>query len=457
MSGARDFIFLVVLAGLVPVSFARPWVGVLAWSWIAYMAPHRLTWGFAQSLPVAMLIGGAVLAGLVFTRDRQRIPWTATTLLLAAFSIHITVTTVVGYMPALSWGKWDWVSKSLAMTFVTLMLFQDRVRLRYLYMVMALSLGFYGLKGGIWVLRTGGDNRVWGPEGTFFGDNNTLGLALCMALPLLLYLSREEARPWLKWLLRVVFAGSCVAILFTYSRGAFLGLAVVMAVLIWRSPWRLRFGAAVLVVALLGAPLVPADLANRIRSIALQEEAETRDTSSTGRLEAWATAWNIAAARPLTGGGFRVLWNDSVWQTYHEGAFLEARDAHSLYFEVLGEHGFVGLGLYLAIVGITLVNLGRIRRRWRGHAEHGYLSRYAEMTQLSLYPFLVAGAFLGVAYFDLYFHLVSTSIILQRLSSQAESIVAPAPVSTLGRLPARRPRDISSIPARSTKPRTRHA
>ena len=460
MSGLRDVVFLVVLAGLVPVSLVRPWFGVLAWSWIAYMAPHRLTWGFGQSLPVAMLIGGATLAGLLFAKDRKPIPWVTGTVLLLLFSIHITVTTMVAYVPELSWGKWDWVIKSLVITFVTMMLFQDRTRLRWLYMVMALSLGFYGLKGGLWVLRTGGENRVLGPDGTFFGDNNTLGLALCMALPLLLYLSREEPRRWLKRILRMTFAGSCIAILFTYSRGAFLGLIVIMVVLIWRSPWRLRFAMVVLVVALIGAPLVPAHLWERIQSISQQEEVETRDTSAAGRLEAWQTAWNIALVRPVTGGGFRVLWNSDVWLNYHEGSFLAVRDAHSLYFEVLSEHGFLGLALYLAIVVNTLLTLGRVRRRWRAHAEHGYLSRYAEMTQLSLCPYLVAGAFLGVAYFDLYFHLVSTSIMLQVLSAQAETApaaeVAAAPALPVPPDRARRKRPAAGI-ALSPRPRTRHA
>jgi putative inorganic carbon (HCO3(-)) transporter len=456
MSGLRDVVFLAVLVGLVPVSLARPWLGVLAWSWIAYMAPHKLTWGFGQTLPVAMLIGGATLAGLLFTSDRKPVPWVTGTVLLALFSIHITLTTIVGYMPELSWGKWDWVSKSLLMTFVTMMLFQDRTRLRWLYMVIALSLGFYGLKGGLWVLRTGGENRVWGPEGTFFGDNNTLGLALCMALPLLLYLSRDEPRPWLKGLLRTVFAGSCIAILFTYSRGAFLGLVVILAVLIWRSPWRLRFGMAVLIVSLIAAPLVPAGLWARIQSIAQQEEVETRDSSAAGRLEAWQTAWNVALVRPVTGGGFRVLWNGDVWQNYYEGSFLAVRDAHSLYFEVLGEQGFLGLALYLAIIVNTLLTLGRVRRRWRGHAENGDLSRYAEMTQLALYPYLVAGAFLGVAYFDLYFHLVATSVMLQVLSAQAETAPAaeaalPAPLTQPGR------KRLAPGTAFSPRARTRHA
>jgi probable O-glycosylation ligase (exosortase A-associated) len=283
-----------------------------------------------------------------------------------------------------------------------------------------------------------------GPEMSFFSDNNELGLALCMILPILLYLSREEPRPWLKFVFRATFGMSIVSIFFTYSRGAYLGCMVVLAILIWRSPWRLRFAAAIVTSALIAAPLAPDRLWDRIASIGQQESEETRDDSARGRIEAWTTAWNIAVDRPLTGGGFRALWNGFVWERYYGPGFLKSRDAHSLYFEVLSEHGFLGFALYFAVVISTLAALRRIRKRWRKDPEHGYLSHYAEMTQLCLYPYLVAGAFLTVAYFDIYFHLVASSMVLHALSAKAEATVraaAPAqaaPARAERTLPVRR-------------------
>jgi putative inorganic carbon (hco3(-)) transporter len=453
MSGLRDVVFLLVWVGLIPVSFVRPWIGILAWYWIAFMVPHGLTWGFSRTLPVAMGIGGATLVGWLFTKERKPIPRTWTVIGLVLLSVHFTLTTVTAFDREMAMDKWEWVIKVLLMTFVTMTLFHDRAKLRWLYMVTALSLGIYGLKGGIWVLRSGGSERVFGPDMSFFADNNTLGLALCMILPMLLYLSREEPRPWLKKLLRVTFFFSIIAILFTYSRGAFLGLLVILSVLIWRSPWRLRFGMALLIGALVAAPLLPEGLWERIQSIGEQKSEETRDRSVQGRFEAWRTAWNSALEHPFTGHGFRTLWNPDIWIMY-SGLELKGRrttDAHSLYFEVLAEHGFVGIGLYFLVLASTLTTLRRIRKRWQGHPEHGYLAHYAEMTQLCLYPFLVAGAFIGVAYFDLYFYFIGTSVVLRSLSAQAEKALAPEPLQgrrarpvarSAPALPARRPRHL---------------
>ncbi|MGH7415887.1 MAG: putative O-glycosylation ligase, exosortase A system-associated [Candidatus Rokuibacteriota bacterium] len=428
MSGLRDVLLVLVICPLVPLSFFRPWIGVLAWFWVAYFVPHSFTWGFGRTLPVAVLVGAPTLLGFLFTRDRSALPRTWAAWGLLVFAVDVTVSTMLAHNPELSWEKWDWVIKSLLMTFVTMSLFQDRERLRWLYLVAGVSLALHGVKGGLWVLRTGGFERVWGPDKSFFADNNTLGLALSMILPVLLGLARDESRIWLKRSLRAMFALCIIAILFTYSRGAFLGLVVVLTALAWRSPWRLRFGAALVVVALVAAAAAPERLKERIESITLQDSAETRDTSTVGRLEAWQTATHIALNHPFFGEGFRALWNQDLWDTFFGQEYLDSRDAHSIYFEVLAEHGFMGLGIYLLVLANTLLVLRRVLRRWRGHPEHGYLATYAEMTRTALYPFLVNGAFIGVAYFDLYFLLVGTSAVLWSLSSRAEAATAAAPV-----------------------------
>jgi putative inorganic carbon (HCO3(-)) transporter len=330
-------------------------------------------------------------------------------------------------------------------------------------MVPALGLGFYGVKGALWVLRTGGGGggeggaegqRVFGPDMSFFADANGIGPALCMVLPILLYLSREEERPWLKRIFQIAFGLSIISVIFTFSRGAFLGLAVVFLVLVWRSPWRMRFATAVLVVGLLAAPLAPERLWERLGSITKQESAETRDMSTVGRLQSFETAWNIAVSRPFTGAGFKALWNEDIWAVYFGPSYYKAFDAHSVYFEVLSEHGLLGFGLYIGALISALVSLRTLRKRWRNHPEHGYISRYAEMTQLSLYPFLICGAFIPFAYFDLYFLLLATSSMLFVLSKEAERVEVPVRVSQQKRSPAIAVRS-NALPSRSRR-RPRH-
>ena len=436
----RDILLISVALGLVPVCIRRPWIGILGWYWTAYFVPQGFSWGMARSFPFAMVIGGSTLLGFLLTKDRRPLPRNAATFFMLALTVQFTLTTIVAYNPDLAWHDWQFVMKMLLMTFVAMSLFQDRARLRWLYLVPTLCLGFYGVKGAYWVLRGGGSGpmdaagsgseggRIFGPDMAFFADANGIGLALCMILPMLLYFSRVEASPWLKRGLQITFWLSIISVIFTFSRGSYLGLAVVLLVLIWRSPWRLRFATAALVLGIIAVPLAPERFWLRLDSLIRTQSAETRDTSSASRIESFETAWNIAVSRPFTGAGFKALSSPDIWLIYYGPGYRGTYDPHGVFFQLLGEHGLLGLALYMGMIISTLLTLRRLRKRWRNHPNNGYLSGYAEMTQLSLYPFLVNGAFIPAAYIDLLFLLVAATSILFVLSEEAERAEAPTTV-----------------------------
>jgi probable O-glycosylation ligase (exosortase A-associated) len=90
-------------------------------------------------------------------------------------------------------------------------------------------------------------------------------------------------------------------------------------------------------------------------------------------------------------------------------------DAHSIYFEVLGEHGFVGLALFLSLGMIALAKGNRIRRISRKRPDIIWAHDLASMIQVSLVGYAVTGLFLGLAYFDLYYHLIAILVITERI------------------------------------------
>ncbi|MFO1362590.1 MAG: putative O-glycosylation ligase, exosortase A system-associated [Burkholderiales bacterium] len=231
----RDLVFTGVFALLIPVCFVRPWMGVLVWSWIGFMNPHRLTWSFASTMPVAMIVGVATLLGLLVSRDRKMIPGTPEMVILALMAIDFTITSVFAMVPQMAWVKWDQVMKILLMTFVTTIVIYGRERIRALLLVITLSIGFYGVKGGIFTLRSGGVFSVRGPEGSFIEDNNSLGLAFTMVMPVLFALAREEKRKWARLGLFAAAILTGLSTIFTYSRGAMLGLAAVVFLMLFQA------------------------------------------------------------------------------------------------------------------------------------------------------------------------------------------------------------------------------
>ncbi len=415
----RDIIIMVSVLATLPFCLFRPWVGVLVWSWLAFMNPHRLAWGFAYDLPFSVLVASATLVGFAFTRDRKPFLISRELVVLGVLWVWFGMTTVGATYPDSAWEKFNEVSRILLMAFLAVPLFQDRQRLRLLLLVVAVSLGFYGVKGGIFVLSTGGQYMVLGPPNSFFAANTEVALVLNMALPLLFYLAREETRRWRRRSLQGAFLLTMLAVPFTYSRGGVIGLAVVMAILFVKA--RRRYLAApVLALGIVGfVMLAPEAWVSRMQT--LEDYAE--DGSAQLRFMSWRVALLIAEDRPVFGGGFNVFIHRSTYDLYMpEYPRTFGHDAHSIYFNLLGEHGWVGLGLFLMLVAFALLKLHRIRRLAVRNPEVAWAANYAHMLQASLAAYLTTGAFLSVAYFDLAYQLI---ILVPVIHAVAQQELAP--------------------------------
>src|SRR5690348_1329670 len=125
---------------MLPVCFARPWIGCLMWAWLSYMNPHRLSWSYAYSMPFALIVAVPTLCGFLATKDRQPLPRTRETYLLGIIWLHFVATTILSMNQAYAWDYLLKVSKILLFTFLYLVLFQDRARLRSMLLVIALSI-----------------------------------------------------------------------------------------------------------------------------------------------------------------------------------------------------------------------------------------------------------------------------------------------------------------------------
>lgn len=401
----RDYILMAVIFGSLPVILMRPYVGVLVWSWISYMNPHRLTYGFAHDFPLAAVVGATVLASLVFTKEPRRIPWTPLTIVWTVFVAWMCLTTLFALVPDDAEVAWTRMIKIQLFAFITLMLVTNRERINGLVFVIAASIGFYGIKGGIFTVLTGGELRVWGPPGSFIEGNNELALALVMTLPLLFYLQSITSRLWLKLGYWGAMGFSVLAILGSYSRGAFLAASAIVLFFVLKSNKKILFAILFIVTLPLAWNFMPQEWHERMESIGEYSE----DESAQGRINAWWFAYNLAKDRPLLGGGFDTFDKDLfVKYAPVPNAF---HDAHSIYFEVLAEHGFVGLLLFLMIGVLALHTGGWIIRHTRDRPEFDWARNLAAMAQVSLIGYAVGGAFLGLAYFDLYYHLVAILVM----------------------------------------------
>jgi probable O-glycosylation ligase (exosortase A-associated) len=421
----RDLLVVLLVCGSIPFIIMRPWIGVIVWSWLGYMNPHRLAWGFAHDYPFAQVVAlvtlGSLAVALVMSKEKLRAQATLTLVLWVALVAWMNVTTLFALVPDDASFAWSRMIKIQLISFVTVLIMHGERRIQTLVGIIAFSLGFFGVKGGIFAALTGGSYTVWGPPGSFIEGNNELGLALVMTVPMLWYLRLRATSAFLRWGLLGAIGATALAILSTQSRGAFLAICAMAAFLWLKSPKKVWTGFA-LVIAL-GAvfAMMPQSWYDRMGTIGTYEQ----DTSAMGRINAWHFAWNLAKARPLVGGGFNTFAPD-LFQRYAPNPD-DFHDAHSIYFQMLGEHGFVGLGLFLALLAGAFATGRRVIRRTRDHPHLAWAGQLAAMVQVSLVGYMVGGAFLGLAYFDLYYHFVA---ILLLLRYDVDAALAGEPVAS---------------------------
>ncbi len=414
----RDLVLVTLFFPMLPFAFIYPWIGVLVWSWIGYMNPHRLTFGFAYDMPFGLIAALTTLAGLLFSRERKRLPRGPEVALVLGLWAWFTVTAVFAIHPELAWDKWQQVSKILLMTMVTMVLFRDASRLKWLVWTIAASLGFYGVQSALGALASGFQQGYAYPPDSFIADNNDMALALNMTLPLLWFLARDTKHRWVSFGLRAAFVLTILGIVTTYSRGGFVGLCAVLIVLLMKAKRRGIAAVLLLATVTVAVAVMPDALSSRIGTIASYEE----DESAQNRLRAWAVAIQVALDSPIVGGGFRVFEPD-VWERY-DPDIPRAWTAHSIYLQVVAEHGFVGLGIFLTLLGVSYLGARRVRVRAATLGELR-LSDLASMVQASLVGYMVSGAFASRADFDLFYHLVAMIAVMHVLVTRAAESASP--------------------------------
>lgn len=405
----RDVAIIAILAGFTLLAFHRPWLGVLGLAVLSYMNPHTYTNGFMSGFPVYVVLFVTVclatLRALVARTGDVR--WPPKDWRLAAFVClwgYFLFTTTQAMVPWYAWPRFWELTKILVPLGLTLILIDTREKLLALIATIAASVALVTVKGGYWAVMTGFRDRVYGPPDSHFYDNNHFAVLVVMNIPLLVLWLRETADRRLRAVLMVVIALSAAAALSSWSRGALLALTVTAMLMLWHS--RRKYLALLLLLAavLLALAGLPDTWFARMETIAHFEE----DGSARGRLFAWQAGIAYALKHPFTGSGFEG-WR---YVTQH-------KDWHSAYVEVAAEHGLVGLGIWLSLLLGTLVSLTRLARFARGRPELAWVSDYSLMLRASLVAYAVGTAFLGLSYWDIWFHLVIIAVVLRRVAVEA--------------------------------------
>jgi probable O-glycosylation ligase (exosortase A-associated) len=404
----RDLLIFGIFAWAGFHAFSKAHYGVYLWTWISLMNPHQLSWGYATSFPFAMAIAAITLTALLTSKEPKQSIWAPETVLILLHLAWVALTTFNAINPEGAKYEFDRFWKIQLFTLLSILLITDRKKLDTFIWVLVGCIGFYGVKGGIFTILTGGHARVWGPEGSFIGGNNEVALAMLMTVPLMRYLQLQTTNKWVSRGLLASMLLTAMAIIGSLSRGAFLGTFAIGAFFWLKSKNK---GASLIVVAIVIATILsfmPQTFWDRMNTIQTYQE----DTSAMGRVNAWYVAVAVANNYPL-GGGANVFTKE-MFRLYAPVP-EDVHDVHSIYFEQIGEQGWVGFSIWLTLYTVAWFQCGRLMRMGRKRPETKWASDLGAMLQVALIGYAVTGAFLGLSYWDYPYDLIALGVIARKI------------------------------------------
>jgi probable O-glycosylation ligase (exosortase A-associated) len=420
----RDLVLGGSILWIALVALRHPWVGILGWTWLSIMNPHQLSWAI-RDLPVAAAVGGATLIGMFATRDRKDFSLGRESIVLILFMVWMCIALPFSMVFDESFGLWKRVMKIDFMILVAVVLLNQKRHLILLAWVLVISIGFYGVKGGAFTIATGGNYRVWGPENSYIEGNNEVALAIVMVIPLMRFLQLQMQAKWAKVSMAICMVLMASAALGSHSRGALLAIGAMAMVMWWRGKNKFATAVGMVVVGGVLLSLMPAEWWQRMNTIKTYQQ----DDSAMGRINAWWMAWNLAKAN-FFGGGF-MIWLPHIFAVYAPDP-LDVHAAHSIYFMVLGEQGFIGLILFVTLFALTWGTAGYLRNQGERQPETKWLAELGGMLQVCLAGYAVGGAFLSLSYWDLPYNLMILAVAGRRWLDRKDWLKEkPEPLVTL--------------------------
>ena len=401
----RDIVLLGAIAALLAFAIKRPFIGMLVWAWFTLMTPHQLAYG-VYGIPLNTLIAGVTIGAYFLSGEVKQFRADAISILIVLFAGWLTISQVFSLDQQNSALFYDRFIKTMLFALLCTQMVNTKLRIHAMIWMLVAGVGFFAAKGAVFTVITLGEHRVFGFPNTILEDNNHLGIAIATILPLTLYLWSQAKSKYLQYGLLLFFALAVVTILGTQSRGGFVSLVAFAGFYWFRSKGKVPIAFGMIALAIPAMAFMPPEWWERMSTIT----TATEDASFMGRIEAWQINWDLAVAHPVTGAGLRNSYLSEIAATVNPTLALEAKAAHSIYFEVLGSTGFIGLFIYLSLLASSFIaGLKTISHSKSAKTAPLWKPNLARALQVSLAVFCVGGASVSMEMWDGYLIVIALS------------------------------------------------
>ncbi|WP_333797331.1 putative O-glycosylation ligase, exosortase A system-associated [Rheinheimera sp.] len=428
----RDILLVAFFFMAIYYSFKKPYLGVSAWIWIALTAPTKWAFGFSTSLRMNFTIVIVTFISYLFAFKDKKLSIGSIGFFIILFLIQCLISTLAQdtiNSENVTQDYIEHVKTALLFIFTALILRTKHQIITFVWCIV-LSISSYAGMEAVKFLLSGGGHQIVGRAGIII-DRNDLAVAINMSLPLVFFLISVTENKLVKkglWFLAIL---NIVAVIGTYSRGGFIGLSII-AIAAWlKSDKKLIWALLAFTLLPLLYHQTPEEWRERQSTVST---AATEDSSFIGRLWAWKISALIALDDPLTGAGYKAVTDPMLWRYYapYTPGFgpietpeipvnLAPKAAHNIYMQVLGDHGFVGLLLFLIILAKCFLANRANQRKARIH-QLPWLENFCSALNVSIVGYCITGMNVSLAYFDLIYAVIGLVVvcnfILREISKQ---------------------------------------
>lgn len=413
MFSLRGALIFVIAATGVVLAFIRPIYGLLSYEFFDYVKPDYIT-HHAVSQMRLQYWGAVALIISMFTHGKPFFVRNFSTLcLFLMWFIAVSTTFFFSDMGLLS-NTFIQFSKVFLIALIISSLITNTREFKWYCFIIVLFVGVNAARQGFGGLAIGGSHNLTGP----MNDNNLYGQWLVCSIPFTFYFMGAVKKRYLKILLSFVIVGQSLAVLWTDSRGGFLGLCAVWIIFILKSKHKIIL---LLVVGLAAFGYLNMDVftGSRERTSTISTAAE-KDSSAIGRIHFWKVALIMMKDNPL-GLGLKGYKNNYEKYDFSDGLYRKSgRAVHNSFLQIGTELGWLGLALFLILIGrVYLMNIS-IRKKLKKFKtqESKEIISYTQLLDVAFVGFIVTGTFVSQAFSELPWHMFGLSMALKKIADQ---------------------------------------
>ncbi|MBI1403246.1 MAG: putative O-glycosylation ligase, exosortase A system-associated [Porphyrobacter sp.] len=433
-----DLAFLAFIGTVLLLGLKRPFLWVLLYVYIDILAPQRIGYTLITTLPVSLIAFAAAFGGwLVFDR-KEGARFSLRQGLMLALLAWCWWTTAHADFPVEAATKWDWVWKALLFAIFLPFTLTTRARIEALALMLVLAIATIVIGTGMKTLLGGGgyeNLKFFVNDNSGVYESSTLATVAIGLVPMIWWLARHGTvfrRHWLVTGFAAALTFACLLVpVGTEARTGLLCIAALGVLLLRYTRRRVLFVAGAGLLGLAALPFLPHSYYERMATLADPGEDESAST----RVAVWEWTLDYVAEKPF-GGGFdayrsnrfsyvmpveEVVGNTTTIR--YQEVVDEGRAFHSSIFELLGEQGWPGLFMWLALHALGLWQMERIYRRWKGKTgeEERWIAPFAAALQMSTLIYLVGALFQGIGYQPVMLMLVGLQIGLASYCARIDS------------------------------------